>query len=117
GREALEQFLNERAAKRVAPETAASLLASGNHALMVGDSLNRFADMGYQGRGCPQGVEALRSQTHDTLEALRQLADRLDRSGLTRDPVPLASDGVLRNAALGCLRRWRKDPHAGRSAI
>jgi uncharacterized membrane protein YccC len=116
-REALEQFLNERAAKRVPPETAALLLASGSHALMVGDNLNRFADMGYQGKSCSQGVEALEGQVDKTLEALKRLGDRLDHAQAGADAAAIGPDGSLREAALGCLRRWRKNPDSGHSAI
>ncbi|MDQ6742113.1 MAG: FUSC family protein [Candidatus Dormibacteraeota bacterium] len=116
-REALEQFLNERAAKRIAPEVAGSLLASGSHALMVGDNLNRFADMGYQGKGCSQGVEALEGQVDRTLEALKRLGDRLDRARVDGDTAGIGPNGSLREAALGCLRRWRKQPDSTRSAI
>jgi uncharacterized membrane protein YccC len=116
-REALEQFLNERAAKRVSPETAALLLASGSHALMVGDNLNRFADMGYRGEDCSQGVQAVERQIDGTLEALRRLGDRLDRTHVDGQAAPAGSDGRLRDAALGCLQNWRDHPDAGHSAI
>ncbi|PZR96341.1 MAG: hypothetical protein DLM67_09530 [Candidatus Nephthysia bennettiae] len=115
--EALEQFLNERAAKRVSPETAALVLATGSHALMVGDNLNRFADMGYRGEQCSQGVLAVERQIDGTLEALRRLGDRLDRSHVDDQAAPVGSDGRLRDAALGCLQNWRNHPDAGRSAI
>jgi uncharacterized membrane protein YccC len=116
-REALEQFLNERAAKRIPPETAALLLASGSHALMVGDNLNRFADMGYHGEGCSEGVKAVEGQIGHTLEALKRLADRLDHAQTAGDGAGIRPDGKLRDAALGCLGRWRKHPDSGRSAI
>jgi uncharacterized membrane protein YccC len=116
-RAALEQFLNERAAKRVSPETAALLLASGSHALMVGDNLNRFADMGYRGKGCSKGVQALGRQIDGTLEALRRLGDRLDHAHVDGESSPAGSDGRLRDAALACLQNWRDHPDTGRAAI
>jgi uncharacterized membrane protein YccC len=115
--EAMEQFLNERAAKRVSPETAASLIASGSHTLMVGDNLNRFADMGYHGRGCPQGRWALEARIDDTLEGVKRLGDRLDRPQSGGETATSGLDETLRDAALRCLQRWRTHPDAGRSAI
>jgi uncharacterized membrane protein YccC len=116
-REALEQFLNERAEKRVSPETCGLLLASGSHALMVGDSLNRFADMGYKGLGCSSGVEALQEQAGGTIDAFRRFGEQLDHPRAAGQVGVINPDGVLRDAALGCLRRWREDTDAGRSAI
>jgi uncharacterized membrane protein YccC len=115
--EALEQFLNERAAKRLDPETAAFLLASGARVMLIGDILNVVAQMGYRGDGCPKAAAALRRQTQAGQAALRHLADRLDQAAVEAEaPLPEA-DGNLRQAALHCLRRWRHDPGTGRSAI
>jgi hypothetical protein len=115
--EALEQFLNERAAKRVSPETAASLLASAGHVLMVGDLLNRFADMGYSGDGCLPGVKAVEGKIQQALAGLTRLGDRLDGSPVDGEAARTGSDGSLREAALSCLRRWREDRDSGNSAI
>jgi uncharacterized membrane protein YccC len=115
--EALEQFLNERAAKRIDPETAALLVSSGAHAMVVGDILNVFADMGYEGAGCPRAEEALRAQTQASLAALKGLADRLDRAEVAARPPPMGNEGLVREATLSCLRRWKKDPGVGRAAI
>ena len=87
------------------------------HALMVGDNLNRFADMGYRGEGCWQGVQAVEGQIGQTLEALKRLGDALDHARTAGDAAGVGPDGKLRDAALGCLGRWRKHPDSGRSAI
>jgi hypothetical protein len=84
---------------------------------MVGDNLNRFADMGYRGEECSEGVLAVERQIDGTLEALRRLGDRLDRSHVDGQAAPAGSGGRLRDAALGCLQNWRDHPDAGRSAI
>jgi uncharacterized membrane protein YccC len=115
--EALEQFLNERAAKRIDPETAALLVSSGAHAMTVGDILNQVADMGYEGAGCPRAVEALRDQTQANLAVLKSLADQLDHAQVAGRVPSKGHEGVLREAALSCLGRWRKDPQVGRAAI
>jgi uncharacterized membrane protein YccC len=115
--EALEQFLNERAVKHIEPETAALLLSLGAHALLVGDILNVLADMGYEGGGCPRAVEALRVQTHASLSALKRLADQLDQAAAAAGLPSTGHEELVREAALGCLRRWKKDPRVGRSAI
>jgi uncharacterized membrane protein YccC len=117
--EAFEQYLNERAAKPLDPETGAFLVASGSHAVLVGDSLNLIADMGYLAGGCRPGADALSERSRDTLAALGRLAERLDGHGAgdTGDGPPPAPDGKLRGAALACLRRLREDPEAGPAAI
>lgn len=116
--EALDQFLNERAAKRVSPETAASLLASAGHVLLVGDLLNRFADAGYSGDHCSQGVKAVEVQIDHAVGALKRVGDRLEGGRADGDLAPApGSYASLRDAALVCLTRWRDDPQIGRSAI
>jgi uncharacterized membrane protein YccC len=115
--EAYEQFLNERAVKRIDPETAARLLAAGAHSMLVGDALNVLADMGYRAGRCPAEARVLRDAVRSTRGTLELLASELERPGsASRAPNP-ARDGMLRQAALDCIRRWRNDPDAGRSAI
>jgi uncharacterized membrane protein YccC len=115
--EALEQFLNERAAKRLDPETAALLLSLGAHALMVGDILNVLAEMGYEGAGCRRAAEALRDQAVASVAALKRLADQLDDAEVAASAHSNERGDPVREAALSCLRRWKKDPEVGRAAI
>jgi uncharacterized membrane protein YccC len=115
--EAYEQFLNERAVKRIDPETGAMLLAGGEHSMLVADALNVIADMGYRGGKCPQEVQELRATAEATRERLERLASRLERPVAPFQRPPEAPNELLRQAALGCLRRWRDDPDAGRSAV
>jgi hypothetical protein len=114
--EALGELMNERAVNLVDPWRAAFLLASGARAMVAGDGLNLLADTGYQGRQCPQAVQELRAQTESAVTALRRLADELDGRKAEGTPSTPSRDG-RRQAALHCLRRWRKDPGAGHAAI
>jgi hypothetical protein len=115
--EALEQFLNERAAKHLDPETAAFLLASGARVMLIGDILNVVAEMGYRADGCPKAAEALRGETQASQAALRRLADQLDQTAVEAEADIPDRDGDPRQAALRCLSLWRRDPSTGRSAI
>jgi uncharacterized membrane protein YccC len=115
--DALEQFMNERAEKRVPAETGGLLLASASHALMVGDALNRFADLGYSGGGCQQGARVVHEHAVATVGALKAFGERMDHSDGPMQPVAVHADGTLRRAAVGCLDLWREDANSGRSAI
>jgi uncharacterized membrane protein YccC len=115
--EAFEQFLNERASKPLDPRTAGFLLASGGHAIAVGDMLSVIADMGYRADSCPPGLEVLRAESAELLASLSRLADRLDAADGGDGPAPHRAGERLRQAALTCLARWREDPSTGRSAI
>jgi uncharacterized membrane protein YccC len=115
--DAFEQFLNERGAKRLDPQTAGFLVASGGHAISAGDMLNVIADMGYRADGCPPGREVLRGESAAVLASLSRLADWLDEADGGGEAPAEPEDDRLRQAALTCLTRWREDPSAGRSAI
>ena len=122
--EAFDQFLNERGAKPLDPETAAFLVAAGTNAIIVGDLLNVIADTGYswesagtQAQVSSDGAQALRAQTQLMLASFLQLADRLDGTTSPLLSGTSASDDALRQAALSGLLRWRDDPAAGRSAL
>jgi uncharacterized membrane protein YccC len=115
--EAFEQFLNERGAKPLDPETAAFLVAAGTNAIIVGDLLNVIADTGYQVQNASDGVTALRAQTQLMLASFLRLADRLDDTTSALVSGARVSDAALREAALSCLRYWRDDPTRGRSAL
>jgi hypothetical protein len=120
--DAFDQYMNERAAKPLDPEDGAFLLASGSHAVLVGDSLNVIVDLGYVAAGCRPGADALGARSRDTLAALDRLADRLDGheapdAGGQQPAQAPEPDGRLRGAALACLRQLREDPEAGPAAI
>jgi uncharacterized membrane protein YccC len=115
--EACDRFLNERGSKPLEPETAASLLAAGTYAMMVGDLLTLIADAGYQVREAAEGTTALRAQTQVLLASFLRLADRLDGTPSALLSGARVSNAALREAALASLQRWRDDPADGRSAL
>jgi hypothetical protein len=115
--EAFDQFLTERGAKPLDPQTGAFLIASGTHAIMVGDLVNVIAEMGYRAAGCSAGITALQAQMQVLLAAFLRLADRLSGATGPAEPQVRVSDDVLHETALTCLQRWRDDPAGGRTAI
>lgn len=115
--EALDQFLNERGAKPLKPETGAFLVAAGTHAIMAGDLLQIIADMGYQARNCGEGATALGIQVQLMLANFVRLADRLEGKTSPLLSGAAVSDDALRAAALACLRRWQDDPASGRATM
>jgi uncharacterized membrane protein YccC len=115
--EALDQFMTERGAKPLDPKTGAFLVASGTHAIMVGDLVNVIAEMGYRADGCRAGVTALQFQMQVLLASFRRLADRLGDAPGPAEPQERVSDTVLHEAALTCFQRWRDDRAGGRAAI
>lgn len=115
--EAFEQYLNERGAKPLDPETGAFLIAAGSLAIMSGDLLNITADMRYQAGDCPDGARTVRREAQMTVATLAQLADRLENEETPPPPATSWVDDHLRNAILSCLRGWREDPRQGRAAI
>jgi len=115
--EAFDAFLNERAAAMLDPQTAAFLLSSGNHAMLVGDFLEVVSDdMGYRAGGCPDGARVVHAQVRTLLDGFLGLADQLSLSEMT-GPQERVSLETLRRAALDCLRRWRNDERVGRGAL
>src|SRR2546423_8631604 len=115
--EAFDAFLNERSAPSLDPQTAGFLLAAGNHAILAGDLLDVISTrMGYQAGGCPDGARSVRTQVAILLKSFARLADQLAGQEPKGD-VEHVSARALRAAALDCLRRWRNDEGAGRSAM
>jgi hypothetical protein len=115
--EAFDAFLNERSATPLDPQAAGFLLAAGNHAILAGDLLDVIATrLGYQASGCPDGAKSVRAQVDILLNNFSRIAQwlALDRENSDIEPV---SQRALRDAALDCLRRWRNDESAGRSAM
>jgi len=115
--EAFDAFLNERSATSLDPQTAAFLLATGNHAILAGDLLDVIATrLGYQASGCPDGARSVRAQVRTLLSGFSRLAERLALQQPEGD-IESVSARALRAAALDCLRRWRNDESAGRGAL
>jgi uncharacterized membrane protein YccC len=115
--DAFDQFLQERGAKPLDPDTAASLLAAGAHVLLVGDLLGFASTIGYQVRNTADGATALRAQAQLTLAEFLQLADRLEHTTSGLLAGARVSDKALRHVALTCLQRWRGVPADDRSAL
>ena len=115
--EAFDMFLTERGVGSLDPETAAFLLSSANQTILAGDLLGVIAGgMGYSAAGCADGARGVRAQVHRLLGGYRALADRLS---LSPGPQlePRVSSASLRDAELGCLRRWNSDAEVGRGAM
>jgi hypothetical protein len=115
--EAFDTFLTERSAGSLDPETAAFLLSSANQTILAGDLLGVIAGgMGYTAASCPDGAHEVRGQVHTLLGGYRGLAEQLSLS-----PAPQLEHRIsaasLREAELGCLRRWNSDAEVGRGAM
>jgi uncharacterized membrane protein YccC len=116
--EAFEQLLNERGSRPLDPATAGLLVASGKDLLLVGDLLNVAADLGYQARICGEGAARVSGQAGLTIAAFLRLADRLaGEAAAAGGHREEASEALLEEAALRCLREWNQDDPPGRSAI
>jgi len=114
---AFETFLTERGGGSFDQETAAFLLSSANQANLAGDLLGVIAGaMGYSASDCAEGALEVREQVKALLGAYRGIADSLSLSP-SAAPGAEMSSAVLRQAELGCLRRWQSDAGAGRGAM
>jgi uncharacterized membrane protein YccC len=115
--EAFDLFLTERAVGSMDPETAAFLLSSANQAILAGDLLGVISGaMGYSAASCADGASGVHAQVQALLGGYLSLADRLSLSPASQ-PRPEVSAGSLREAELGCLRRWHSDAQIGRGAM
>jgi len=115
--EAFDAFLNEHATTSLDPQTAGSLLAAGNHAMLAGDALEVVASqMGYRADGCPDGARLVHAEVRTLLNDFLKLAARLSLAEVRR-PEESVSSEALRHAARECLRHWRNDERAGRGAM
>jgi len=114
---AFDTFLNERGGGAFDQDTATFLLSSANHALLAGDLLEVISGvMGYQAGTCADGAQAVDEQVGTLLAAYRRLADLLSLSTVTHAHEDVSSS-ALRQAELGCLRRWQSDATVGRGAM
>jgi uncharacterized membrane protein YccC len=115
--EAFDTFLTERSAGSLDPETAAFLLSSANQTILAGDLLGVIAGgMGYSAASCADGAREVRAQVHSLLGGYRSLAERLSLSPASQSESRVSS-ASLRDAELGCLRRWNADADVGRGAM
>jgi hypothetical protein len=114
---AFDTFTAERSGGPLDHERAAFLLSSANNLILAGDILEVVAGMmGYQASSCADGARKVREQVGVLLDAYARLADRLRPA-----PIPESDSGVsvaaLREAALGCMRRWQTEDAVGRGAM
>ncbi len=113
---AFDTFITEKGDRAFDPETAAFLLSSANHGILAGDLLGVIAGMGYQAGTCADGARQEREQVRALLAAYLNLAGRLDLEPAS-EHEPRVSLTALRQAELGCLRRWQTDAEVGRGAM
>jgi uncharacterized membrane protein YccC len=114
--EAFESFLSVRGGA-LDQQTAAFLLAAGDHAILGGDLLEVVSGpMGYRGDSSADGVRQVHEQVENLLRAYTRLADRLSLSEAT-EPEGVVSSAALRVALLDCLQRWQADPDMGKDAM
>ncbi|HEY8737075.1 MAG TPA: FUSC family protein [Candidatus Dormibacteraeota bacterium] len=115
--EAFDAFLNEKSASPLDPQTAGFLLSAGVQAMLAADLLDVISGrMGYNAGGCADGARSVLEQERILLTTFGQLADRLALADPRGDPGRVSPE-TLRQAAIGCLDRWRTDEHAGRGAM
>jgi uncharacterized membrane protein YccC len=115
--EAFDTFSTERGMGSSDQETAAFLLSSANQTILAGDLLGVIGGvMGYSAASCADGAREVRVQVHTLLGSYLGLADRLSLSPAAQ-PESRVSYGSLREAELGCLRRWQADADVGRGAM
>jgi uncharacterized membrane protein YccC len=114
---AFDTFITEKGDRSFNQETAAFLLSSANHGILAGDLLEVIAGMGYQAGTCADGARDEREQVRALLAAYRNLADRLDLEPRATGPEASVSLSALRQAELGCLRRWQTSAEVGRGAM
>jgi uncharacterized membrane protein YccC len=113
---AFDTFITEKGDRSFDQETAAFLLSSANHGILAGDLLEVIAGMGYQAGTCADGARQEREQVRALLAGYLNLARHLDLSPAA-GPETRVSLSALRQAELGCLRRWQIDAEVGRGAM
>jgi hypothetical protein len=76
-----------------------------------------IAAMGYQAGTCADGAHQEREQVRALLAAYLNLAERLDLAPRATGLEARVSLSALRQAELGCLRRWQTDAEVGMGAM
>ncbi|HXT35952.1 MAG TPA: FUSC family protein [Chloroflexota bacterium] len=115
--EAFDQFLRERGAKPLDPQSAASLVAAGGHAIVAADLLNGMVHKGYQASRRLDPDMSLHEQARALDAMFRGLANRLVDERAEDPPAGHGLEAALRAASLACLRQWQIDPSLERAAI
>lgn len=111
--EAFDSLLNEHSISMLDPQTAAQLVAAGNHVMLGADLLDYIAaQRGYRGSMCPDGSEVVFGQVQIMTAGFLRLSDELARGRVLPAGDRVAID-TLRGAALDCLRRWRNNDQTG----
>ncbi|MGH2516366.1 MAG: FUSC family protein, partial [Ktedonobacterales bacterium] len=117
--EAFGQYVRERNAKPLEPETGGSLLAAGNNAILAADLIDSLASAGYRTQSHDEPDVALQDQVRALVGVFARLADQLEHG--VSAPTVGVGEGVdaaaLRGTALVYLRRWKDNPAEGRAAI
>jgi uncharacterized membrane protein YccC len=116
--EAFDVFLNERGTKPLEPQMAGRLVSAGNQTLLAGDLLVMVAgDLGYRAAACPDGAATVEAQVQILLGGIKHLADELAGTVVHSEHPEPPSAAVLREAAVGCMRRSGSDGQAARGAM
>jgi uncharacterized membrane protein YccC len=114
--ESFDLMLGERSSKRLAPEVAAFMVASADHATAVADALQVAFEMGYVASDCTGEVQQLDSGGAALVASWFMLAERIEGAGDVRT-VPIDRQS-LRQAALDCLTAWNgESSQRGSAAI
>ncbi|MDB5076080.1 MAG: hypothetical protein JWO42_2259 [Chloroflexi bacterium] len=115
--DAFEQYMRERAANALDPQTGAFLIASGTHAMLVGDVVNDLADTESLAYGCGNGTITLDAQMRVMIAGYQRLADELSKGTSDEPPANAVREDTLHEAALVCLRSWNEDHSEGHAAV
>lgn len=114
--EALEQFLAERTGGPLTAQAAASLVASGTHAVLFGELIDVLPDMGYRADHRAAGIDAVETQLRRLVDELKGQAGRIQgRNGASSGER--VSAAALQEAALASLERSKHDPDARQSTF
>lgn len=114
--ESFDELLRERTGEQPVADVAGQMLAGADQAVIVADTFQLVVEMGYRADACVEGAERLQAQGAALVASWFMLAERADGVRAVRT-VPMRDD-ELREAALGCLDEWRREPsNSGRAAI
>ena len=114
---AFDTFIAEKGDRSFNQETVAFLLSSANQGILAGDLLEVVAGMGYQAGTCGDGARQVREQVGFLLDELVRLAEDLELSPRAARAGSGVSLSALRQAELGCLRRWQMEAEVGKGAM
>lgn len=115
--EALEQFLAERTAGPLSSEGAASLVASGTHAVFFGRLIDVLPALGYRADRQAAELDVLEAQVQRLVGELSRQADRIEGRNGKRAGVERVSATALQEVALASLGQMKDDPSVQRSTF